>query len=98
MLFINSSQKYLKFKHFVKLPLPPGEGWGEGIRIRITHCFISPHPNLLPEGEGTYHFVVVVLFNIWAVRTAISLSSLKVSDSFCYDLGHRTGERVAWPS
>src|SRR4030067_512061 len=33
----------------VLLPLPPGEGWGEGV-LQI------PHPFLLPEGEGTTIF------------------------------------------
>ena len=31
------------------LPLPPGEGWGEG---EISGNY-RPHPALLPRGEGT---------------------------------------------
>ena len=40
-------------------PLPPGEGKGEGCvggglaRPLQARCPISPHPSLLPEGEGT---------------------------------------------
>ena len=35
------------------LPLPPGEGWGEGIE---NTCNPTPHPVLLPEEEGTLRF------------------------------------------
>ena len=39
-------------------PLPPGEGWGEGIRRRTSlsrfRVFSAPHPGPLPEGEGDY--------------------------------------------
>jgi hypothetical protein len=49
------------------LPLPPGEGWGEGMKNRIFSLslhppkrflkeeisFDPPHPNPLPVGEGT---------------------------------------------
>src|SRR5687767_9301746 len=35
-------------------PLPPGEGWGEGALATIDSRRRSPpHPNPLPEGEGT---------------------------------------------
>src|SRR5687768_14953975 len=45
------------------LPLPPGEGWGEGIcesniapiayrRSRHLLSPVPPHPDPLPEGEG----------------------------------------------
>ncbi len=42
-----------------KLPLPPGEGWGEGLQSQTVTYTIQrltplPHPNLLPEGEGTF--------------------------------------------
>ena len=33
------------------LPLPPGEGWGEGIESNRLPEFSSPHPVLLPEGR-----------------------------------------------
>lgn len=33
----------------VKTPSPAGEGWGEEIKI---NCLYSPHPSLLPQGEG----------------------------------------------
>jgi hypothetical protein len=33
------------------LPLPPGEGGGEGVCATPPSI---PHPNPLPEGEGTY--------------------------------------------
>ena len=44
-----------------KLPLPLGEGWGEGVRFDKSLFDKPPHPriksgagsNLLPEGEGT---------------------------------------------
>jgi hypothetical protein len=40
------------------LPLPLGEGWGEGLHEEPEHIFLSPllgpHPNPLPEGEGIY--------------------------------------------
>jgi hypothetical protein len=39
-----------------QLPLPPGEGWGEGIRKANALIFIFPHPSLLPEGEGATTF------------------------------------------
>src|SRR5258708_5527429 len=40
------------------LPLPPGEGGGEGkseksLLCSRMHFAASPHPNPLPEGEGT---------------------------------------------
>src|SRR5437773_12525290 len=40
-----------------KLPLPLGEGWGEGLRRASTQYLfsffaLSPHPNPLPKGEG----------------------------------------------
>ena len=35
-----------------ELPLPQGEGRGEGIEQQIFFS-ISPHPILLAEGEGT---------------------------------------------
>ncbi len=35
-----------------KLPLPQGEGWGEGIKIDNPLFYLSPHPVLLPKGEG----------------------------------------------
>ena len=39
-------------------PLPPGEGWGEGEFQKAfagegKSFVIPPHPNPLPEGEGT---------------------------------------------
>jgi hypothetical protein len=34
------------------LPLPPGEGWGEGV-CQIAQLYVRPHPNPLPGGEGT---------------------------------------------
>ena len=37
------------------LPLPPGEGWGEGIKLTQLPDFLYPHPVLLPEGEGTQY-------------------------------------------
>jgi hypothetical protein len=36
---------------FKSLPLPPGEGRGEGILVNGTHLTV-PHPNPLPKGEG----------------------------------------------
>jgi hypothetical protein len=30
-------------------------GLGRGDIIKITTCFIFPHPVLLPEGEGTFY-------------------------------------------
>src|SRR5436309_15696784 len=34
-------------------PLPPGEGRGEGPRVWRRPSVTPPHPNPLPEGEGT---------------------------------------------
>jgi DNA mismatch repair protein MutL len=34
------------------LPLPPGEGPGEGPSIEVLSSSEPPHPNPLPEGEG----------------------------------------------
>src|SRR3954463_14474141 len=34
-------------------PLPPGEGRGEGPPISRRPSVTPPHPNPLPEGEGT---------------------------------------------
>ncbi len=41
--------------HCLKPPLPLGEGWGEGMVLENDSIcsFAAPHPNLLPEGEGT---------------------------------------------
>ena len=49
------------------LPLPLGEGWGEGF-VMFSYSWCFPHPSLLPEGEGTRRvdfrkvFVKVFLF------------------------------------
>jgi hypothetical protein len=41
-----------------KKPSPDGEGWVRRIKIRqILYFDPSPHPNLLPEGEGTGSFL-----------------------------------------
>jgi hypothetical protein len=49
-----------------KHPLPSGEGWGEGMRIKdllhspyssrqlLLHCPIACIHAVVPEGEGTY--------------------------------------------
>ncbi len=46
------------------LPLPPGEGWGEGARgaahSEPTLPVARPHPNPLPEGEGVTPTLLVV--------------------------------------
>ncbi|XVJ71729.1 MAG: excinuclease ABC subunit A [Rhizobacter sp.] len=44
-----------------KLPLPLGEGWGEGTPLQavIRGRRPSPHPNPLPEGEGTNSIRIV---------------------------------------
>ena len=36
-----------------KAPSPAGEGWGEEDKNKEKALFNPPHPNLLPEGEGT---------------------------------------------
>src|SRR5205085_452488 len=44
------------------LPLPPGEGGGEGVSTRRNApfaSFASPHPKPLPEGEGRKRDVLV---------------------------------------
>ncbi|MGZ4969390.1 MAG: cobaltochelatase subunit CobN [Methylobacter sp.] len=33
-------------------PSPEGEGWVRGNQNKEKSLFVSPHPNLLPEGEG----------------------------------------------
>ena len=33
---------------------PESRGLGRGDKINATAVFISPHPDLLPEGEGTF--------------------------------------------
>ena len=38
--------------HPVNLPSPEGEGWVRGNKNKEGSLFISPHPNLLPQGEG----------------------------------------------
>lgn len=38
---------------FHQHPLPSGKGWDEGIQPGQPSDFISPHPDLLPEGAGT---------------------------------------------
>ncbi|MFH0343442.1 MAG: hypothetical protein ACHBNF_15260, partial [Chromatiales bacterium] len=48
--------------------------WGEGIKIVLI-----PHPNLLPEGEGTSRFAEVGLYSIGYVRI--------------YQLGRQIGEK-----
>jgi WD40 repeat protein/nucleoside phosphorylase/uncharacterized protein YjbI with pentapeptide repeats len=35
-------------------PSPPGRGQGEGSQNKKKSSFNSPHPNLLPEGEGAH--------------------------------------------
>src|SRR5450432_3282763 len=42
------------------LPLPPGEGRGEGVlNIRATRHRAPPHPNPLPEGEGNPLAIII---------------------------------------
>jgi|GEM_PF-6968866 len=45
--------QYASLSHPALRPLPPGEGWGEGIKTSQLPDFVPPHPVLLPEGEGT---------------------------------------------
>ena len=51
------------------LPLPPGEGWGEGIKLGQPPDSLSPLPDLLPEGEGTQHYTVMYGFHVLSLST-----------------------------
>jgi hypothetical protein len=48
---------------------PQGEGWGEGSVSGKPLFYLSPHPGLLPEGEGmtaiieSYNFILSVCSN-----------------------------------
>jgi hypothetical protein len=43
----------LKLFAALSSPLPPGEGEGEGMKNKDFASWF-PHPDLLPEGEGTH--------------------------------------------
>lgn len=45
---------YLTSLRSHQLPLPQGEGLGEGMRKANDLMYGTPHPVLLPEGEGTH--------------------------------------------
>ncbi|MGZ5060152.1 MAG: SDR family NAD(P)-dependent oxidoreductase, partial [Methylobacter sp.] len=48
-------------------PSPEGEGWVRGNQNKEQNLFKSPHPNLLPEGEGARTLKSTVL-NIWVAQ------------------------------
>ncbi len=41
-----------EYRALLLIPSPSGRGQGEGIKQGYIIDLISPHPNLLPEGEG----------------------------------------------
>ena len=47
-------------------PSPAGEGWVRGNQHRKKSLFLSPHPSLLPEGEGAHALKSTVLSTIEA--------------------------------
>ncbi|TAN68135.1 MAG: hypothetical protein EPN17_09850 [Methylobacter sp.] len=42
-------------------PSPEGEGWVRGNQNKEKSLFVSPHPSLLPEGEGVHTLKSTVL-------------------------------------
>src|SRR6185369_4661225 len=60
------------------LPLPPGEGRGEGA-AEMTSNVASPHPNPLPKGEGTERLVVFDEFTSVVDRTVAKIASAAVA-------------------
>jgi hypothetical protein len=54
-------------QELVYLPLPPGEGWGEGVRSGVAREKGAITPAPLPEGEGR---------NTGAARLTVCLQSL----------------------
>ena len=42
-------------------PSPEGEGWVRGKSTQDKSLFLSPHPSLLPEGEGAHALKSTVL-------------------------------------
>jgi tetratricopeptide (TPR) repeat protein len=91
----------------VPLPLPPGEGWGEGptAATRVTSPPLSsPHPDPLPEGEGRRKWLVaLVLALLVAVLYAQTgrFDSLDFDDQeYVYENGEvldgLTGHGAAW--
>jgi CRISPR-associated protein Csy2 len=51
---ISALLDYLTVQHRSEEPSPKGEGWVRGNQNKEKNLFISPHPNLLPEGEGAH--------------------------------------------
>jgi CRISPR-associated protein Csy2 len=52
---------YLTVQHRSEGLSPKGEGWVRGNQNKEKSLFISPHPNLLPEGEGVHTLHSTVL-------------------------------------
>jgi len=53
------------------LPLPLGEGWGEGLAIQSSFVWssaLSPHPGPLPLGEGITGWSAPLCWQLWQSR------------------------------
>ena len=79
------------------LPLPLGEGWGEGLTARRiwTELFsghaVGPHPNPLPRGEGTGVIYAQVSAGIGSnERPTMKLSADKQADALYLRLDDST--------
>ncbi|MGZ8183775.1 MAG: type I-F CRISPR-associated protein Csy2, partial [Methylobacter sp.] len=58
---IDALLDYLTVQHRSEEPSPKGEGWVRGNQNKEKGLFESPHPNLLPEGEGVHALHSAVL-------------------------------------
>ena len=66
-----------------KSALPEGEGWGEGINFTLY-----PHPNLLPQGEGT-HCLDISRFDKYVVVMNALFSNITLLSIDIYSVAAR---------